>query len=108
MPSNQEQLGRVFRGRNGHPSADDWEEHKPEIVSLYEEQDKSLDEVARLMEAKHHFIATYAVPSQFQFGFGLPIKETCLQETFSELGSQEVYHQYDDGRSCVACTGPKA
>jgi hypothetical protein len=65
MPSNLEQSGRVSRGRNGHPSADDWEKHKAEIVSLYEEQDKSLDEVVRLMEAKHHFTATYAVPSQF-------------------------------------------
>jgi len=92
MPSNQEQSGRVSRGRNGHPSADDWEKHKPEIVSLYDEQDKTLDEVVQLMEAKHHFIATYAVPSQFQFGFGLLIKETCLQETIPELGSQEVYH----------------
>ena len=92
MPSDQEQSGRVSRGRNGHPSADDWEKHKAEIVSLYEEQDLSLDEVVRLMEANHHFIATYAVPSQFKFGFGLLIKETCLQEAFSELGSQEVYH----------------
>jgi hypothetical protein len=92
MPSNQEQSGRVSRGRNGHPSTNDWEKHKAEIVSLYEGQDNSLDEVARLMEAKHHFIATYAVPSQFKFGFGLLVKETCLQETFSELGSQEVYH----------------
>ena len=92
MPSNLEQSGRVSRGRNGHPSADDWEKHKAEIASLYEEQDHSLDEVVRLMEAKHHFIATYAVPSQFEFGFGLLIKETCLQEAFSELGSQEVYH----------------
>jgi hypothetical protein len=92
MPGNLEQSGRVSRGRNGHPSADDWEKHKAEIVSLYEEQDHSLDKVVRLMEAKHHFIATYAVPSLFKFGFGLLIKETCLQETVSELGSQEVYH----------------
>jgi hypothetical protein len=92
MPGNQEQSDRVSRGRNGHPSANDWEKHKAEIVSLYEEQDNSLDKVVRLMEAKHHFIATYAVPSLFKFGFGLLIKETCLQETFPKLGSQEVYH----------------
>jgi hypothetical protein len=92
MPGNQQQSGRVSRGRNGHPSTEDWENHKAQIVSLYEKQDKPLDEVVRLMEAKYHFIATYAIPSQFRFGFGLLIKETCLQETFSELGSQEVYH----------------
>jgi hypothetical protein len=62
MPGTQEQSGRASKGRNGHPSADDWERHKAEIVSLYEEQDNPLDKVVRLMEAKHHFIATYAVP----------------------------------------------
>lgn len=92
MPSNHEQSARASRGRNGHPSAEDWEKHKQEIVSLYDKQDIPLDEVARLMEAKHHFIATYVTQSQFEFGFGLLIKETCLQETFSELGSQEVHY----------------
>jgi hypothetical protein len=58
MPGNQEQSARVSRGRNGHPSTEDWEKYKPEIVSLYEKQDKPLDEVVRLMEAKYHFIAT--------------------------------------------------
>jgi hypothetical protein len=92
MPGNQEQSARASRGRNGHPSAEDWEKYKPEIVSLYEKQDIPLDEVVRLMETNHHFIATYVAQSQFLFGFGLLIKETCLQETFSELGSQEVYY----------------
>ena len=67
MPSNHEQSARASRGRNGHPSAEDWEKHKQEIVSLYEKQDIPLDEVARLMEAKHHFIATYVAQSQFGF-----------------------------------------
>jgi hypothetical protein len=58
MSSNQEQSSRTSRGRNGHPSAEDWEKHKPEIVWLYEKQDKPLDEVVRLMEENHHFIAT--------------------------------------------------
>jgi hypothetical protein len=54
-------LPPVLPNRRGQLSAEDWEEQRPRIEQLYSTEDKSLDDVIKLMEREYGFRATYAI-----------------------------------------------
>jgi len=57
----REPVKKASRGRTKYPSQDDWDRHRNEIKRLYVDKNLPLREVARQMEKRFRFRATYAI-----------------------------------------------